>query len=153
MKLPRNNRQLKEIFRKSTAPLPVDFHGEYVVDMLTVFPSFKRFSHRKVFYQEDGNVSGHNVLFHKIWGRFFVEEAVCTDVDSGNIAVINYNRTENLPPVRRIRDHIRCVEKDTFYIGRFHYSLLGRLYFLGYFSLEKIKEGPGNPVPAARRLP
>ena len=139
MKLPGSNQELKEVFRNATHPVATELNGEYLVDMLTVFPSFKKFSHRKVIYRENDRVSGYNVLFNKIWGRFIVEEDICKDVDSVKVAVINYNRPENSLLIRGIRDYLRCIEKDLLYIGRFNYLFLGRLQFLGYFSLEKIK--------------
>ncbi|GBD97888.1 MAG TPA: hypothetical protein ENG83_14820 [Nitrospirae bacterium] len=139
MKLPGSNRELKEVFRNAKTPAVTELNGEYLVDMLTVFPSLKKFSHRKVIYRENERVSGYNILFNKIWGRFIVEEDICKNVDSGKVAVINYNRPENSLLIRGIRDHLRFIEKDLLYIGRFNYLFLGRLQFLGYFSLEKIK--------------
>ncbi len=138
MKLPRKNQTLKEIFKNSTTPDVSELHGEYLVDMLTVVPSFKRFSHRKIFYAENNKIIGHNVLFNKVWGHFFVEEGVCSEMDSVSVAVISYDRIENSFIIKNIRDHVRCVEKDNLYIGRFNYLHSGKLYFLGYFSLEKI---------------
>ena len=139
MKLPGSNQELKEVFRNAKTPAATELNGEYLVDMLTVLPSLKRFSHRKVIYRENNMVSGYNVVFNKIWGRFIVEEDICKDVDSVKVAVINYNRPENSLLIRRIRDHLRCMEKDLLYIGRFNYLFMGRLQFMGYFSLEKIK--------------
>ena len=139
MKLPGSNQELKEVFRNAKTPAVTELNGEYLVDMLTVFPSLKKFSHRKVIYRENERVSGYNLVFNKIWGRFIVEEDICKDVDSVKVAVINYNRPENSLLIRGIRDHLRCIEKDLLYIGRFNYLFLGRLQFLGYFSLEKIK--------------
>ncbi len=139
MKLQGTIRELRKIFKDASTPDVSEFNGEYLVDMLTLFPSFKRFSHRKVFYVEDNNILGHNVLFNKVWGRFFMEEGVCSDIDSVKVAVINYDRSENLFHIRRIRDYIRCMERDSLYIGRVHYTFFGKPYFLSYFSLEKIK--------------
>ena len=139
MKLPGSNQELKEVFRNAKTPAAAELDGEYLVDMLTVFPSLKRFSHRKVIYRENNRVAGYNVVFNKIWGRFIVEEDTCKDVDSVKVAVINYNRPENSLLIRGIRDHLRCMEKDLLYIGRFNYLFMGRLQFMGYFSLEKIK--------------
>ena len=139
MKLPGSNQELKEVFRNAKTPTATELNGEYLVDMLTVLPSLKRFSHRKVIYRENNMVSGYNVVFNKIWGRFIVEEDICKDVDSVKVTVINYNRPENSLLIRRIRDHLRCMEKDLLYIGRFNYLFSGRLQFMGYFSLEKIK--------------
>ncbi len=131
MHLPKTHRELKEIFTKAAVPDIVDLNGEYLVDMLTVFPSFKRFSHRKVIYQDNDKVKGHNALFGKNWGYFFIEENICRAVDSVNVAVINYNRPENMLPVRSIRDQLRCVDKGNLYIGRFNYLFAGRLVSLG----------------------
>ncbi len=138
MKLPENNLRLTEIFRNAATPDISEFSGEYLVDMLTVFPSLKRFSHRKVFYLENDKVSGYNVLLSRTWGHFFLEEGICKKPDSLKAAVINYNRRENIFLTRRIRDHVRRIEKDI-YLGRFNYLFYGRLYFLGYFLLEKIE--------------
>ncbi len=139
MKFPQSSRELIQVFKSAAPPDIFEFHGEYLVDMLTVWPSFKRLSHRKIFYQENNKVLGHNVLLHVPWGRFFIEEDICKDLDSVKVAVINYNRPENLFYVRPVRDHVRCVEKGMYYIGRFNYLVYGRLMLLGYFSLEKIK--------------
>ena len=141
MQFPKTHRQLKEIFKDAETPEIYDLNGEYLVDMLTVFPSFKRFSHRKVMYKDNGRISGHNVLFNITWGHFFIEEDICRDVDSVNVAVINYNRPENTLPVRGIRDQLRCMEKGVLYIGRFNYLIAGKLSFLGYFSLERLRVG------------
>jgi hypothetical protein len=137
VKLPENNLRLTEIFRNAACPDISELSGEYIVDMLTVFPSLKRLSHRKVFCLENNRVSGYNVLLGIRWGRFYLEEAICREPDSLKAAVINYDRKENTFFIRRIRDHIRRIERDI-YLGRFNYLLYGRLYFLGYFSLEKI---------------
>lgn len=139
MQFPKTSRELKELFRSASTPDIADLDGEYLVDMLTVWPSFKRFNHRKVIAGENGKVSGYNVLFNTIWGRFVVEEDICRAVDSVHVALINYNIKDNTFPVRRIRDHVRCIEKGMLYIGRFNYLISGRLQFLGYFSLERIK--------------
>ncbi len=138
MHLPNTFRELKDVFMHAVPHDPVDLEGEYLVDMLTIFPSFKRFSHRKVIYVDNNNVLGHNELFGVKWGHFFIEEALCENVDNKRTAVINYNRKDNSPLIRGIRDQIRFLEKEGFYIGRFNYSFFGRLVFLGYFSLEKI---------------
>ncbi len=137
MKFPQSSCGLREVFKSAAPPHISELEGQYLVDMLTVWPSFKRFSHKKVMYKVDDKVQGHNVLFNKVWGHFFIEEGICKEVDSVRVVVINYNRAENSFSVRGIRDHIRCVEKDSLYIGRFNYQLPGRFQFLGYFSLEK----------------
>lgn len=139
MKFPQDSRELNTMFRNASDPVLSELAGEYLVDMLTVWPSFKRLSHRKIIYQENNKLLGHNVLLNVTWGRFFIKEDVCKDLDSIRVAVINYNRPENMFHVRPIRDHIRCVDKGMHYIGRFNYLVSGRLMFLGYFSLEKIK--------------
>ena len=138
MHLPKTFRALKEIFINADPPGLSELEGEYLVDMLTIFPSFKRFLHRKVFYKVNDMMQGHNVLFGKEWGYFFLEEDMCTALDQKAATVINYNRKDNSPIIRGIRDQIRCVNKQELYIGRFNYMLSGRLIFLGYFSLEKM---------------
>jgi len=139
MELPKTNSELKLIFRNAAPPDISEFSGEYLVDMLTVFPSLKIFGHRKIFYHENGKVTGCNVLFNRRWGHFSVKEEVCGEPDSLREAVISYDRGENTFPVRRIRDHVRRIEKDALYIGRFNYLIFGKLHFFGYFSLEKVK--------------
>ena len=139
MKFPQDSRELRQIFMSAAPPDISELAGAYLVDILTIWPSFKRLSHRKIIYQENNKLLGHNVLLNITWGRFFIEEDICKDVDSVKVAVINYNRPEKFLHVRPIRDHIRCVDKGMNYIGRFNYLVSGRLMFLGYFSLEKIK--------------
>ena len=138
MKFPKSNYELKKIFKQAKTPQILDFNGEYYVNMLTVLPSLRRFSHRKVFYHDNNRVIGYNVLFsNKIWGHFYLENGACREIDCLDAAVINYNRTENSFISKRIIDYIRCVEKDFLYLGRFNYFLMGKPRFLGYFSLEK----------------
>lgn len=139
MRLTGKSRELREIFRTAIVPPVTEFDGEYLVDMLTIWPSFKRFSHRKIFYRKDSGVAGHNVLFNRSWGHFSVEEGTCDNISPAKAVVINYNRSENPFLVRGIRDHVRRIIKDDLYIGRFNYMCRGRPRFLGYFSLEKIK--------------
>jgi hypothetical protein len=139
MKLPSSNRELKAIFIQAEKPDISEFSGEYIVDMLTVFPSFKKFSHRKVFYAENNRVSGFNILFSKRWGQFYLAEGICEKVNSVNVVEINYNVAGNSFIIRKIRDHIRCVVNGALYLGRFNYLLKGKPRFLGYFSLSKMK--------------
>lgn len=140
MKLPKNNRELTEIFKKAAVPQIADFSGEYLVDMLTGLPSLKRFSHRKVFYSKKGGTFGYNAIFNKKkWGRFFLEQGVCEKLDSLKVIIINYDRKENSFVSNKIRDYVRCVKKDKLYLGRFNYLFMGKPRFLGYFSLMKIK--------------
>jgi len=139
MKFPANHNALKEMFINAAAPELSDFQGEYIVDMLAYLPSLKKLSHRKTFYKKNDRTLGHNILLNKKWGHFFLEEGVCSELDSIRTVVINYDLKENTFPVRRIRDHLRCIEKEKIYIGRFNYMIGTRLYFIGYFSLEKMK--------------
>jgi len=139
MNLPRNNSQLKKLFRNARAPKITEFDGEYSVDMLTVLPSLKKFSHRKIFYKEDNRILGYNKLFaNKIWGRFFLEEGIYEEKDSLKVIVINYDRAENSFISNRIRDQIRCIKDNELYLGRFNIKFMGKLHFSGYFSLSKM---------------
>ena len=137
---PKNNHHLKEIFKKAKTPKISKFSGEYFVDMLTVLPNLRKFSHRKFFYKQKDKVLGHNVLFtNKVWGRFFLEQGICKEIDSLGVIVINYKRRGNGFISNRIRDYVRCINENSLYIGRFNYLFLRKLYFLGYFSLLKVK--------------
>lgn len=137
MKLPKNNTALTEIFRNARTPLPTEFEGEYYVDMLTVMPSFRRLSHRKVFHEGNDRVEGHNILLGRTWGHFLLEEGVCEDIESVGAVIIHYDSDKNSFLTRRIRDYVRCLDKETSYLGRFYYLLWGRLRFSGYFSLSR----------------
>lgn len=146
LKLPENNLSLTEIFRNAAIPDISEFNGEYLVDMLTVFPSFKRFLHRKVFSLKNNKVSGYNILFDRKWGYFFLEKGNCEQPEPLEVMVINYDRGENSAFIRRIRDHVRRIEEGV-YLGRFNYLFNGRLHFFGYFLLEKIeRELVSSPV-------
>jgi hypothetical protein len=135
-KFPTNNRSLTEIFRIATVPEISEFSGEYFVHMLTGgLPNMRRFGHRKLFYAEGGKILGHNII-SKPWGRFFLEAGV-SDVDGRGVVVINYNREGNSFASKRIRDHVRCVEKQVLYIGRFNYIFRSSPRFLGYFLLSR----------------
>lgn len=125
------------MFRNARTPHPGEFDGEYYVDMLTVVPSFRRFSHKKVFYSGRGRTEGHNVLFGREWGHFFLEEGICEHVESVGTVIINYNSDKNTFLTRKIRDHVRCIEEEKSYLGRFYYLFRGTLRFSGYFSLSR----------------
>ncbi|MFQ6083452.1 MAG: hypothetical protein ACE5WD_08845 [Candidatus Aminicenantia bacterium] len=137
MKFPKNNYDLTKIFKNGTIPKISEFNGEYFVDMLTIVPSLRKFSHRKVFYTETEKVFGYNLLFNNMkWGHFFLEEGICEKVGSLEVVVINYNKPENSFITNRIRDHVRFIENGL-YLGRFNYLFRDKLHFLGYFSLSK----------------
>jgi hypothetical protein len=136
---PGRHRELNTLFVNATDPDLSHLKGEYLVNILMV-PGYRTLRHRKRFYTENGNVLGYNLILHKIWGRFIVEEGLAAGAVQLNGAVINYNRPENLFFIRRIRDYIRCVKKDKLYIGRAGYRLFRRTIFLGYFTREKIEK-------------
>lgn len=139
MMFPKNNHKLREIFKKAKMPEISEFSGEYFVDMLTILPNLRKFSHRKFFYKQKDKVLGYNILFtNKVWGHFFLEEGICKEIDSSGVIVINYNRGENGCISNRIIDYVKCIEENSLYLGRFNYLLLGKLRFSGYFSLSKI---------------
>jgi len=139
MELPENKEKLDEIFKAASVPDIAEFDGEYEVDMLTGLPSLKRMSHRKKFYARDGKIRGHNILFKSLkWGRFFLEEGVCEDMNFLKAAKINYNGGGNSFLTKSIRDFVRRAEGNKLYLGRFYVKIGKKLLFLGYFSLKKI---------------
>ncbi|GBD99893.1 hypothetical protein BMS3Abin07_01940 [bacterium BMS3Abin07] len=138
MEFPKDHKELDALFVNATTPEVSGFSGEYFVDMLTVLPSLKRLSHRKVFYPGNGGVSGCNVLFkERKWGYFYLEEGVCKELNSVPVVMINYDRPENTFITRRIRDYVRCIRTGELYLGRFNYILMGAQRFSGYFSLSR----------------
>ncbi|UCB56842.1 MAG: hypothetical protein JSV30_06525 [Candidatus Omnitrophota bacterium] len=138
MRFPRSTRKFDEIFKKAHCPAPSELKGEYFVDMLSALPTLRGFFHRKVFIPEGDGVSGYNLLFaDKKWGAFFLEKGICNELGSIEAMVINYDREENSFLTNKIRDYIRCIEPGRLYIGRFNYLFMGKLRFLGYFSLSK----------------
>ena len=127
------------MFKSAKMPDLSEFNGEYFVDMLTVLPNLRKFSHRKVFYTKDNRIFGHNILLtNRTWGHFFIEKGDCKALNSLEVIIINYSRPENSFITNKIRDHLRCIEQNKLYLGRFNYFLKGRFYFLGYFSLSKL---------------
>jgi len=134
--MPRNNTELDAIFRSAPVPSLSEFQGEYFVDMLTMLPSLRSFSHRKVFRKENGKIVGCNILFTRLaLGRFFVEEALCEGFDSSRAVLINYNVPENIL-FGRVRDYVRRIDEDV-YLGRFNILLFGKPHFMGYFTLTR----------------
>lgn len=135
MILPKDSRQLSEIFQTAIMPNVFEFDGEYFVDMLTILPTLRQLHHRKLFYRENNTVIGYNLLFSDLrWGYFFLEESAAEQT-----VAINYARRENSFVSRRIRDCVRCVEKKRLYVGKFHYCFMKQARFLGYFSLTRIE--------------
>lgn len=136
MNLFSGKKQLDELFRESAAPEPELLDGEYAVDMLSGVPSLKIFGHKKIFRKEGNRIVGRNVIFQKInWGYFFLEKS---EYGGAKTCLINYNAEKNGFLSKRIRDHIRYDAKNDIFIGRFNLKFFGRLFFLGYFSLNKI---------------
>ncbi|NOY35426.1 MAG: hypothetical protein GXP44_00650 [bacterium] len=136
MELPKNKRALDEIFKNAESLDPSELSGEYFVDMLTGLPSLKRFNHRKIFRQENGQTIGCNIIFkNKKWGCFFLEQTAGLKEGDAK-TTINYDTPQNSLITKRIRD---CIKKigDNLYLGRFNYILFGKPRFLGYFSLTK----------------
>jgi len=129
-------KELHTVFASAAAPDFSHLNGEYIVSIL-MLPGYGILNHRKVLYTKNGTHSGYNVLFHKIWGRFSIEEGQTPAPDSFHSAVINYDIPENSFFIRRIRDYIRCVEEDN-YLGQAYYLLSDKTIFLGYFTMEKI---------------
>lgn len=140
MEFPKNNKKLNTIFQNGSVPKPEDYQGEYSVDMLTGFiPSLKPFSHRKRFFQENGVLKSFNILFKNlIFGHFTMEKGDSPAFQPSGVLVFNYNQKANGFIFRPIRDHLRYIEPDT-YLGRLNYSVFGKLWFIGYFTLIKIK--------------
>lgn len=137
IKLPGTTQELSALFSKAEPASLSDFEGEYFVHMLTVLPSLRKLSHRKIFYTDKKTVRGRNVLFGNVsWGRFYLEEGVCEAPGSSRVVVINYDVPENYAFVRRIRDYVRKVDENT-YLGRLNLVILGKPRFIGYFTLEK----------------
>lgn len=137
MRFPGRHKKLNDVFQNAEAPDRSHLNGEYRVNIL-MLPGYGIFGHRKVFFYENGAISGYNILFSKRWGRFTVEESGTAPPNLLNVAVINYERGENSSLIRRIRDYIRYVQNDDLYIGKAYYRVFGKTIFLGYFTLEKI---------------
>jgi len=147
------HKELSTAFVNAGYPDLSELSGEYLVNIVMV-PGYRSFSHQKIFYRANNKVLGYNVLFDKTWGHFSVQEGSVTAPDSLNVAVINYNRPENSFIIRRIRDYIRCVKRNTLYIGRAHYLVCGTPRFLGYFTLEKmVKESTVIPLYEGGEIP
>jgi hypothetical protein len=136
--VPKNKQELDQIFNTVRIPEPAEFNGEYFVDMLTGLPSLRMFKHRKVFYSQNGKVIGNNILFNGfVWGSFYLEEGFCENYDRVKAVIISYRVPKNSFITNKMIDYVRCIEKDRLYLGRFNYLFMGKIKFLGYFSLKK----------------
>jgi len=136
--LPKNQQELDRIFNTARIPEPTEFNGEYFVDMLTGLPSLRVFKHRKAFYLDDGKAIGNNILFKGfVWGSFYLEEGFCESYDRIKVVTISYKVPKNSLITNKMIDYVRCIEKDRLYLGRFNYLLMGKIKFLGYFSLKR----------------
>jgi len=140
MNLPRSNKELDKIFLACDQLNTEDFIGEYSVFMLTGYPNFLNFAHRKIFFLKGDKVYGRNVFLKNIrWANHFLEKAICEKPSPIETILINYNTSETAFVFSRIRDYMRKVN-DSLYLGRFNYMLGKRELFLGYFSLTKLQE-------------
>jgi hypothetical protein len=139
MKFPLNYKALNNIFLHALDPDIAELQGEYIVDILSFLPSFKRLSHRKVMHTTAKTQSGYNVLSGRKWGRFSVSEGTFMESDFLKVVRLNYDLENNFFLIKNIRDYIRCIEEYTLYIGKFYYVIFGYSFLIGYFSLEKIK--------------
>jgi len=139
MKFPTSYKEINKIFLNASDPAIAELSGDYIVDILSFLPSFKRFNHRKVMYVKGDNHMGYNVLFGKTWGSFSVSEETFRESGFLKAVRLNYNLKDNVFPIKNIRDYIRCIEEKSLYIGKFYYLVLGYPILIGYFSLEKIQ--------------
>jgi hypothetical protein len=138
--LPKSSRDLREVFRNARTPEVTEFHGEYLVRMLTAMPSLHGLKHRKSFRNDQKGTVGKNIVSRNfVWGNFFLEEGTMPGPEKLKVVVINYDAPGNTILTRRIRDLVRAVEGDRLYLGRFNMLINGKLRFLGYFSLTKIE--------------
>jgi hypothetical protein len=139
MKFPWSYKELNKIFLNAHDPDIDDFQGEYIVDILSWLPSFKSISHRKVIYTEGNRHYGHNVFPCLQWGQFLLTEKTLKESGDIKTLMLSYDLMDNFYLIKNIRDYIRCIDKNTLYIGKFYYQIFGYPVFIGYFSLEKIK--------------
>jgi hypothetical protein len=132
--LPRDRRQLSEVFEGGVVPASDELQGEYAVEILTgIVPNGRRFGHRKRFAIEQGVRQTYNVLFRD-WrfGHFRVRDPEPDE----SWAVFDYNDERNTV-LRRMRDHVRRID-DGAYLGKYNFFIGGRLRFVGFFSMIKM---------------
>lgn len=139
MSLPKSNRELDPLFKKGTLPEVKEFNGEqYYVNILTGMPNFRRFNHRKTFYMKQEDYFGNNMILGKLnFGYFSVESGFNEALDLP-VANLNYDQPRTSFILKPMRDHIRCLETQKLYLGR--YNIInnnGVLTFKGYFSLRR----------------
>lgn len=139
MRFPLTYRELENIFMDARDPDIAALNGEYTVDMLSFLPSLKRFNHRKVIYAGEHKPAGYNVLFGKTWGKFSVSLSDDKETGFQKTLMLNYDLEHNFLLIRNIRDYLRCIEDNTLFIGKFYFRFFRWDFFIGYFSLEKIK--------------
>jgi hypothetical protein len=137
MNLPKDNKELDQIFTNGSEPTTEEFVEEYWVNMLTgMIPNFRWVGHRKRFFKENGSRIGNNIiLFNSRFGHFTVEQGQCDDLNDLKVIILNYGEKRNLL-TRSVRDKIRKIE-DGLYLGRYYNVLDGTFHFKGYFSLVK----------------
>jgi len=139
MKFPGSYKALNKIFLHARDPDIAELHGEFRVDILSFLPSLKSLSHRKVIYTKGKTLMGHNVLSGRKWGHFLLAENTIKESSTLKAVRLSYDQEDNFFLIKHIRDYIRCIEKNSLYIGKFYYMVFGRPFLIGYFSLEKIK--------------
>jgi hypothetical protein len=152
------NKELEAAFLSAKAPSPESLLGpegqpaEWRVHMLTgPIPRLRR--HRKSLESTDvpskpGEPAEKCVVGCNItdednrWGWFQLEDAVFDEKIGGDgkpVLLINYAVPKNGRVTRNIRDEVRCTKNPDVLLGRFYYLLLGHKFFLGYFTLTRIK--------------
>ena len=125
------------MFRNAAAPEVSEFDGDYLVDMLTITPSLKIFSHTKSFWTSPSGVEGTNVLFGGWrWGRIRLERGPCRNFDPLDSVIISYDLPDNSFLTKGWCDFVRRTGEDS-YLGRYNVKIGRSTVFLGYFSLEK----------------
>jgi hypothetical protein len=139
MKFPWSYKKLNKIFLNARNPDIAELQGEFIVDILSFLPSLKSLSHRKVMYTTAEIQLGHNVLSGRKWGFFLLAEDSFKESGARKAVRLSYDLEDNLFLIKHIRDYIRCIEKNSLYIGKFYYIVFGRPFLIGFFSLEKIQ--------------
>jgi hypothetical protein len=133
-RLPRTLKSLNGFFSTAREPVFEELYGEYRVKILTGFPDFSWCNHRKVFYGKEGKGYGYNLMFSGWrWGYFDLRATP----DPHDAVLIDYDKKENPFFWRPIRDYIKCLQKNTLYLGQFRYELNRKEKFIGYFSLSR----------------
>lgn len=136
-------KKYREMWELAEMPRLEDIAGRHKVH-LAIAPWWE--DEKKIFQEDHPDLySGINITPDKEWGYFFAHESPVRTQEElryyghPSCVILDYDQQRNTKIQRRIVDHIRICD-DGIIIGRFHLRVGDGLWFLSWFTMERIDD-------------